>query len=665
MPTIAPVDTSSFTPDQLTAFNAANKLGSGVPTVNQNTSTLAQDQATAANQGKPGYDALGSPVQPAKPVTAFSSDTASQYASDNTQKLQTLRNTGLTLGQDGLARYSDMSFASAPPDAIQGEDGTWQSGGVRYAIGPSTTQDPELQKINDQITGMKTQFDATSRANIDNIKKQFDDLIAKQTDINTRSTASLDQSLLMAGSSRYAQESSNGQHTAIMSYGLGKIADLNTQEQTAVIQAQQAMDAGDMKLMDSALQIAQKARDAKQTAAKDLSEKLVAANDALKKQKIQASRDSAVAGIIQQGITDPTQILDLLNKNQDGTATGGDFTAKEVNDALANLNPDAKEMVGVLGDATKMGAPKEVLAAIGSARTLADAYKAAGSYLQDPTSNAGMYNNYVKRATALGQTPISAEDFLSKNKYKDAYNAKAGSNAADAAFAGSDKGQQKLEQDYRQILVKELSNRSGGLGLQDAKVNQAIHLKALVDQFKDANGNYNIPTSQYYELAIGLASLVSPGNTTAESDRKEIAAKTAAGDIRGALQFITGEPQNGNTQDMIKNLIGSIDRQGQVAEDLRDQDVKFLHGLAPTDLKQERIDSLEKNTLASYRNPPVNPGDQAIKDESAAKDTIVNFGKNHPEQQEQISSDVKTLEQTLGRKATNAEFLQAFPEYSQ
>lgn len=598
--------------------------------------------ANPENAGKPGFDVFGNYVgiaaqtahpqdNTAKPQTAFSSDQGAAQAASNADKLQTLKNTGLTLGPDGLARFSDSSFATAPSDAMQNEDGTWQSGGVRYAIGPSTTMDPELKAMNDQITQMKTQFDTTSRAVIDNIKEQFDNLIKQQGDINTRSQASLDQSLIMGGSQRYAQESSNGQATALMSYGLQQIGDLNTKEQTAVLQAQQAMDSGDMKLMDSSLSLAQKARDEKQAAAKELSTKLTAQSDALKVKKQQNAVDTAVGTQLSNGVTDPAAIVKAL------ADSGITATAKDIADSIANLNPNAKEVAQVMADASKYGAPKDVLAAIGKAKNLTEAYQAANGYTNDPTSNAGMYATYTARTTAAGQTPVSPEKFLATQKFQEAYNTKAGANAADAAFAGSDKGQQKLEQDYRGVLLKELSNRSGGLGLQDAKVNQAIHLKALVDQFKDPNtGDYNVPTSQYYELAIGLASLVSGTNTTSDSDRKEIAAKTASGDLRGALQYITGSPQNGNTQEMIKNLIGSIDRQGQVAEDLRNTDVQFLRGLAPTDLKQDRKNALEKNLLPSYRNPPQDPLSKATQDESLAASAIKTFDAQSPENQKMV-----------------------------
>lgn len=696
MPQATTTDISSFTPAQQAAFKASEALSGGVAkdTTNPTQAVNATPPKIGTSTPLPNVPANPTtPVVPAatpKPITTISSDQGAQNAADNATKLATLKNTGLTLGPDGLARYSDSSFATAPSDAVQNpETGTWQSGGVQYAIGPATSTDPELQAMNDQITQMKTQFDSTSRAAIDNIQQQFQTLIKQQTDINTRSQASLDQSLLMGGSSRYAQDSSSGQSTAMMSYGLSQIADLNTKEQAAVIAAQQAQDSGDMKLMDQQLTLAQKARDDKQAAATALSAKLVKANDDLKAKAAQASQEQAVAGIIAQGITDPSQIQDMMNNYDDGSSTGTNLSLKDINDMISNMNPDAQDVHQIMLDAAKQGASPDVLKAIGQAKDVAGAINAAGSSLVDPSSSYGQYLAYQTKAQSLGQSPVSYQDWSdatkakadqmdvnkslaiaggtkaidSKYAYNDAYNAAAGKNAADQAFSESDTNQQKLEQQYRTVLEKEVSNKTGVIGTQSAKIDQANHLKALVDKYKDANGNYNIPTSQYSELAIGLATLVSPSNTTSDADRAEIKAKTAAGDIKGAIQYITGTPQNGNTQDMIKNLVDSIDRQGQVAQQLRDQDVGFLQGLKPTDLDPDRAAALEKNLLPSYGSTSTE--DPIIEAETEATNTLKDYVTANPSKSDEIKQRIQTMESQTGKPVTAADFLQAFPEYGQ
>lgn len=600
------------------------------------------------------------PQQPAKPVTAFSSDTANQYASDNTQKLQTLKNTGLTVGQDGLARYSDSSFATAPMDAVQDPNsGMWTSGGVNYAIGPATSADPELTAIQKQISDMKTQFDATSQSMINNIKSQFENLIAKQGDNNTRAQASLDQTLLMGGSSRYAQLSSTGQSASMMSYGLQQIADLNTKEQAAVIQATQAQEAGDMKLMDSALSIAQKARDEKQAAAKALSDKLTKQSDTIKANQAQAKKDTAIQTLLSQGVTDPNQILKSLQ------ASGNtDITAKDIADTVTNLNPNAKEIVNVLGEATKFGAPADVLKAIGSSKTLTEAYTAAGQYLQDPTSAAGMYNAYVKSAQAAGQTPVSAQSFAAQQKYLDAYNTAKGTAAGKAAGEGNSGGNLtqnsiKTKKDFPQTL-KPYAKQSGngtwyldlssiGAQLRGSLINQAGDIPVITDKnqaadlvnIKDAYGKLNtiatamkdMTSSSALSRDLGGAGL-SALSALAQTDPKKAAAQAlndSALDFLKAISGVQGFRGNQTAIQQIKDSLPKItdtqdvaaQKLSYIAQQIADREEATVGGRGTTDVTSFVIRSEDqaKNALV----------DVAKKDSGVSDQITQVLGENNPD----------------------------------
>ncbi len=178
----------------------------------------------------------------------------------------------------------------------------------------------------------------------------------------------------------------------------------------------------------------------------------------------------------------------------------------------------------------------------------------------------------------------------------------------DAGDPTSSKNQDKYEQEYRNILIKPLSNRSGGLGLEDQKVNQAIHLATLVNQYKDANGNYNIPKTQYNELALGLARLISPNGVVGSEVQNSITQASLKGDINAMLTYATGTPFNGSTQDVYNMLVDSIDRQGTIAQQNRDQYMQYLQGLMPTNLSADRQAKLEKNLLNLYT--PVKSADK-------------------------------------------------------
>ncbi len=166
--------------------------------------------------------------------------------------------------------------------------------------------------------------------------------------------------------------------------------------------------------------------------------------------------------------------------------------------------------------------------------------------------------------------------------------------------------QDKLEQEYRTVLTRAVSSRSGGLGLEDQKVQQANHLLALLDQTYDPkSGTYTIPKTLQGELAAGLARLVAPGGNVGIEMMREFDQRTAKGDIAGALSYITGHPFPTAPQDFAQLLKDSIERQGSVAMENREGEMRYLRGLAPTDLKEGRRTALEANTLNPLRQSRV------------------------------------------------------------
>ncbi len=168
------------------------------------------------------------------------------------------------------------------------------------------------------------------------------------------------------------------------------------------------------------------------------------------------------------------------------------------------------------------------------------------------------------------------------------------------------KSQDALEQEYRTVLARGLSSRSGGLGLEDAKVQQANHLTALLDQAYDPKTDtYNLPKVQQTELAMGLAKMLSPTGTVGIQLEKEINQRTAKGDLNAAITYITGTPMNGSTQDVVKMFKDSIQRQGAVAEQNREGEMAYLRGLAPTDLEEPRRQKLESTSLNPLRQSRV------------------------------------------------------------
>lgn len=167
-------------------------------------------------------------------------------------------------------------------------------------------------------------------------------------------------------------------------------------------------------------------------------------------------------------------------------------------------------------------------------------------------------------------------------------------------------GQDKLEKQYTDRLDKAISYRSGGLGLQDSKVNQAIDLKQLVQGYRDPKtGTYNVPPSMHTELVLGLARLLSPTGQVGVQLEQELRQKTAREGLAGALIYMGFDPKKvgGPTQNVVKAFIDTIDRQGKTAEQLREKYLTNLRNQFPSNLNEESKKRLEATSyLNSYND---------------------------------------------------------------
>lgn len=150
-------------------------------------------------------------------------------------------------------------------------------------------------------------------------------------------------------------------------------------------------------------------------------------------------------------------------------------------------------------------------------------------------------------------------------------------------------------------LVNSIKQKGSPVGVQDNKVNAAIHARELISQAYDpATGNYNVTQVPYAELSESVGNLLSGGTGSSEGRINALKQKTAQGDINAALSYITGKPSNATSQDAIKQLVSIIDRQGEVSEDLRDKAIEKMKGL-PTfsRLNDEDFQALKQQHLGN------------------------------------------------------------------
>ncbi len=296
---------------------------------------------------------------------------------------------------------------------------------------------------------------------------------------------------------------------------------------------------------------------------------------------------------------------------------------KTVNDAIVKAKDDAqaqanyveqkqytevtKPINDVAASAAQNGAPQSIQDKINAAKTVQDAIAAAGDWLQQGTGTLGDYIQYKRDTEQKGLVPMDYSDYKDlqdKKAQQDKLNliyAQAAATASANATEG-DKVQQKLEQQYRTGLKTMFSSRSGALGIVNNKIVQANSADALFNQFYDPKtGNYNIPSSQYEEVALALASIITNTGTATQQEVESLKAATAKGDFNKAVQYFGGVPQNGTTQKIIQNLVHSVDREAETALQERDQLFESLKAQArPTDLDQNRADQLEQTFTKTF-----------------------------------------------------------------
>lgn len=162
------------------------------------------------------------------------------------------------------------------------------------------------------------------------------------------------------------------------------------------------------------------------------------------------------------------------------------------------------------------------------------------------------------------------------------------------------KRQDYLEGKYTATLLKLLNARTGGLGQQDAKVNQAVHLRTIANQYYDPQKkSFEIPEMQTGEMLVGLANLVSGQNVASVEVLRSVTPKTAAADMHHMVAYWTGKPVTSSTQAMYKNLIDSIDRQGKTSEKLRDHYMEGAVKTRPLGLDRDNAERLAKIHMAT------------------------------------------------------------------
>lgn len=222
---------------------------------------------------------------------------------------------------------SDMTDTSNPNDPVaklQKEQSDLQ-----------TQKDLAFKQQQDTLGQMAIANNAATSSLVQSLQASWDSEKSQQDDANRASSALLTQAGIRSGTARYAPTVQGALQEASRAYGIAKLGSIDALYSGKISEAQTQLQKGNLQL---ALQAATAANKYLDDASKTLNTMLTAAQKTQDKQ-FQATRDYAIASLYKQGVTDPEEILSKLSEAAQASGfSGGDFTLKEIGDAITTLS---------------------------------------------------------------------------------------------------------------------------------------------------------------------------------------------------------------------------------------------------------------------------------------------------------------------------------------
>lgn len=309
-PTTQTVDQNYFKSptEDLNAYNSRiqNYNASKTPTSdvgNPASTTLAQDQAKTANQGKPGYDLFGNTDPNYKAPIAAEPKTTAQTLNDKGTELQTAQN-------------ELQTHAKTAIDAI------------------------------DSIRNGATPLSAGQTAQIDGLKNQYEQLIQDQQDQNDQDRTAQNLMDARQGRTQYMPMAHLQTISTIATKGRAKISDLQIKEASAIAALTEGFKTSNIADIKDAYELykgaSKEKTDAIQKYIDDSQKAIKDANDA----KIAADK------VVYDTVTKPIQDIqaDVLKNTGDAQLAASIGKANNVEAALALAGDSMQVGTGTLGD---------------------------------------------------------------------------------------------------------------------------------------------------------------------------------------------------------------------------------------------------------------------------------------------------------------------------
>ena len=613
--------------------NALNAAGLSIPQQNAVIQGKQLAKPTGFEQINLTPNTVPTPKLPvATPTATYTAPKVSTTAISNTNKMAQVP--GIVSTTNAL---SDTGVRTDPSTGI-----ATYANGTPVRTPEQIANDTEISDYDKQIMAnidnLQSTSDASTSALIDNIRQKYNQRRAEQTDINRAQNNGVNNALLMGGvtgagsSAQYAPISSEGIIGAQEAYGIKQLSALDAEEQDLIAAAKAAQASNNFKILDMKNQEIEKKRAEKIKVAEELNKSIAETNKKLREQSEQANKDLNISNLYIQGVTDPIEIMKTLNES------GGNYTLTQVSDTLAKIVPAGlNDLVKTLR--TNL-APESVVQSVLSSRTINDAYKAAGTYASGGTGIIGEYNYYVSQAKAKGEVPLTFREYQDEDS-----NRKIAQNRASNGLSGTI-GQTGAE--YTAAQGKYIDS------INDKISKNAVYAKTT------AMGGFiqNVKNALAQENGVGdiaainqFQKIIDEGAVTRDQDVKLIqSAQSLSNSLKLRIdKLASGDQLSPSQREQMEKL----------STEMYDAQLKALEKDPYISSVKKGLDrngiALEDTIISDLMNlgeRNISTADALLSDEDAARQAIIDYGKEHTEIQDTVRSLAGQVQEELGRAYT-------------
>lgn len=629
------------------------------PTVSPNVDALNKARADAVANGQSPYAgnlkdlATFSATQPAvPPVVATTAPDRTTFL-NNSSKLDTIMNgkmgtttptTTTTVPNGTVDPNAGATGADGKPSPKPDTATAKATDGLTDSTTLATNElDAETKRRNEAYAALKRNNDATYNATVDQLATTYGDLATKAKDASARYMGTLNQAAYSDNAFRYTPQITAGTIYNAEQEGIDKLKALDNEENNLIIQARLARDNNNFTALNDHMDALDKIGQARVKVLSDQYDTAKKLQDTIDAQTKQSKRDDAITGIVAKGVTDPATILNSLNYDDKGNRIG-DYTLKEVSDALGNLKQpdlgggnfafDSKQTASLLGAGLSMTDIQAIKKDLSSGASIDEVFGDGSGFTPDmkaAVQHALGVDPTVDVKPGIGATSNVDEQIirsrlfgklsnvLNKGSLSDADAARINTTIASLRDAGlseqdimdkmsgfSTTVQSPYNSSFRDLIIQNTDTT-------DKQAQLSTKISSLID-----SGNYTGAMTTVENTSMENAKKLDPdnymGQSTAESYLKKVDAIRGAladagvvGYIPGGFQNILGKLKSSDATKLkaaVNDLVVDM-RHDLSGTAVTESEAKFLDPLIPdiSDPKTNFIDklnALQNRTLNRY-----------------------------------------------------------------